>query len=168
MTQLHFGLGVCTLGQVLVAWTGAGVREVALGDDAEALAADLLSRSPGAAPAPDLGPHGDAVLRALEGGLVDVPLDPAGTDFQRRVWDALRAIPPGQTRTYAELAEALGMPATGSRAVGTACGSNAIAVLIPCHRVVRADGDLAGFRWGVERKRALLGREGALRQTSLF
>jgi AraC family transcriptional regulator of adaptative response/methylated-DNA-[protein]-cysteine methyltransferase len=168
MTQLRFGLGACALGRVLVAWTPSGVREVALGDDAEALAADLLSRSPGAAPAPDLGPHGDVVLRALEGGLVDVPLDPAGTDFQRRVWDALRAIPPGQTRTYAELAEALGMPATGSRAVGTACGSNAIAVLIPCHRVVRADGDLAGFRWGVERKRALLEREGALRQTSLF
>jgi AraC family transcriptional regulator of adaptative response/methylated-DNA-[protein]-cysteine methyltransferase len=85
-------------------------------------------------------------------------LDPQGTEFQRRVWQALRNIPAGQTRSYAQLAQAIEQPGA-VRAVGTACGANPIAVLIPCHRVVREDGGLGGYRWGIERKQRLLDRE---------
>jgi AraC family transcriptional regulator of adaptative response/methylated-DNA-[protein]-cysteine methyltransferase len=92
---------------------------------------------------------------------LDLPLDIRGTAFQQRVWEALRAIPPGSTIGYAELAARLGLP-RGARAIAQACAANAIAVAIPCHRVVRSDGALSGYRWGVERKRALLEREGAL------
>ncbi len=158
-----------TLGAVVLAWTDRGVRDVALGDDAPELERDLLERRPDATRHEGGGPHAEAARAAIDGDAgADVPLDVDGTDFQRRVWDALRAIPRGETRTYAELAAALGMPASASRAVGTACGANTLAVLIPCHRVIRGDGDLSGFRWGVARKRALLTREGALRQVSLL
>ncbi|RYF83563.1 MAG: methylated-DNA--[protein]-cysteine S-methyltransferase, partial [Comamonadaceae bacterium] len=91
---------------------------------------------------------------------VDLPLDVRGTAFQQRVWQALRAIPPGRTASYAEIAERIGAP-TAARAVAQACGANLLAVAIPCHRVVRQDGGLSGYRWGVERKRSLLAREAA-------
>ncbi len=90
----------------------------------------------------------------------DLPLDIRGTVFQQRVWEALRAIPAGRTATYAEIAKAVGHP-TAARAVAQACAANPLAIAIPCHRVVRTDGDLSGYRWGVERKRELLGREAA-------
>jgi AraC family transcriptional regulator, regulatory protein of adaptative response / methylated-DNA-[protein]-cysteine methyltransferase len=91
---------------------------------------------------------------------LDLPLDIRGTAFQERVWQALRAIPPGKTATYAEIARAVGRP-KAARAVAQACAANPLAIAIPCHRVVRADGDLSGYRWGVERKRELIAREAA-------
>lgn len=104
--------------------------------------------------------------------LVAVPLAPEGTEFQRAVWSALRAVPPGQPATYGALAARLGRPPGASRAVGAAVGSNPLAILVPCHRVLGAEGDLVGFRWGLERKRWLLAHEGwrdpASRQTTLF
>ena len=91
---------------------------------------------------------------------LDLPLDIGGTAFQQRVWEVLRTIPVGRTATYAEVAQAIGAP-SASRAVALACGANPVAVAIPCHRVVRADGSLSGYRWGIDRKRDLLTREGA-------
>ena len=165
----------CSLGRALVAWTEHGVCEVGLGDGADALIAALRARFPEAEHARSgLPPWIDAVLQAVErpqairgnapalrgGASSDVPLDIRGTAFQQRVWEALRRIPAGETRTYAQLARTLGMP-SGARAVARACASNRVAVLVPCHRVVRGDGTLAGYRWQPERKRALLQREAA-------
>lgn len=162
--RIRFGVGACSLGAILVAATERGVCAILLGDDPDALVRDLQDRFPAAAL---IG--GDA---AFEGwmaqaiGLVEAPARPhglpleiGGTVFQQRVWQALRAIPPGTTATYADVARAIGAP-RASRAVALACGANAIAVAIPCHRVVRSDGSLSGYRWGVERKRDLLAREG--------
>jgi len=156
-----------SLGLVLVAASADGVVAVLIGDDRESLRATLRDRFRGAA----LG-EGDArtdalaarVARMVESPTGDgsdaLPLDLRGTPFQRRVWEALRAIPAGTTATYAEIARRLGMP-TAARAVAQACAANAVAIVVPCHRVVRSDGSLSGYRWGVERKRALLEREGA-------
>ena len=162
---VRYAVAPSTLGAVLVAASAAGVCAVLLGDDAEALAAELRRRFPGAAPA------GDDAVPALAARVVErierpagagdapsLPLDPRGTAFQLAVWEALREIPPGQTATYTEIAARLGMP-TSARAVAQACAANPLAVLVPCHRVVRSDGGLSGYRWGVERKRALLARE---------
>jgi AraC family transcriptional regulator of adaptative response/methylated-DNA-[protein]-cysteine methyltransferase len=152
-----------TLGAVLVASGAAGVRAVLLGDDHDVLRRDVARRLPGATFV-----EGDDAARALAArvataidapeGAPEVPLDPHGTPFQRRVWQALREIPRGTTATYTEIAARLGMP-TAARAVAAACAANPIAVVVPCHRVVRSDGGLSGYRWGVERKRALLERE---------
>lgn len=162
-TRIRFAVGACSLGAVLVAATERGVCAILLGDDPEALVRDLQDRFPKAA-----FEGGDPDFEALVArvvGLVeapadglDLPLDIGGTAFQQRVWEALRAIPPGRTATYAEIAGAIGAPAA-VRAVARACGANALAVAIPCHRVVRSDGALSGYRWGVARKRALLDRE---------
>jgi AraC family transcriptional regulator of adaptative response/methylated-DNA-[protein]-cysteine methyltransferase len=162
---VRHAIAASALGLVLVAATAAGVRFVLLGDDADALRAELRARLPLATLA-----EGDERLQALAsrvaacvdgaGDAGAVPLDARGTEFQRRVWDALREIPPGATTTYAELARRVGRPAA-VRAVAGACAANPMAVLVPCHRVVRADGGLSGYRWGVERKRRLLEREGA-------
>lgn len=142
---------------------GGAVVALALAADDDALLNELRSRFPGAPLEPG---DPDAAARAV--AHVDdprqpfpFPLAPVGTPFQRRVWDLLRDIPVGTTTTYAALAEHLGDRAA-SRAVATACGANPIAVAIPCHRVLRGDGGLAGYRWGVDRKRALLVAEGAL------
>src|SRR5206468_10438401 len=142
------------------------VCAIMLGDDPEALVRDLQDRFP---KAQLLG--GDEDFEHLVAKVVgfveapalglDLPLDVQGTAFQQRVWQALRAIPTGTTASYTEIAERLGMP-KAVRAVAQACASNTIAVAIPCHRVVRHDGTLAGYRWGVERKRVLLDREAAL------
>lgn len=162
--RIRFGVGACSLGAILVAATDRGVCAILLGDDPDALVRDLENRFPAAEL---IG--GDPAFEAWMAqavGIVeaparghDLPLDIGGTAFQQRVWEALRAIPPGTTATYAEVARAIGAPGS-SRAVALACGANAIAVAIPCHRVVRSDGALSGYRWGVARKRDLLTREG--------
>ena len=154
------------LGEVLIASTTRGVCAVALGDDRAALERALRELCPDAraeAPSATQARWAADVVRAIDGGATAaIPLDVEATPFQRRVWDALCAIPRGGTRTYAQIARAIGAPATAARAVGTACGQNPVSVLVPCHRVLRGDGALGGYRWGVERKRALLLRERAL------
>ncbi len=162
-TEIHFAVGECSLGSILVAATERGVCAILLGDDPEELAHDLERRF---AQATLRG--GDAAFEALVGQAIalverpgapaSLPLDVRGTVFQQRVWRALRDIPAGKTASYAEIARAIGAP-TATRAVAQACAANPLAVAIPCHRVVRADGDVSGYRWGVERKRALLERE---------
>ena len=162
---MRFAVGECRLGAILVAATDKGVCAIFLGDDPDTLARALQDRFPKAAIT-----GGDAAFEALVARVVgfveaprqglDLPLDIGGTAFQQRVWAALRAIPVGATATYTEIAAAIGQPAA-TRAVALACAANLIAVAIPCHRVVRADGALSGYRWGVARKRDLLGLEGA-------
>lgn len=162
---IRFAVGECSLGSILVAATDKGVCAILLGDDPQALTEDLQDRF---AQAELIG--GDAQFEALVAkvvGLVeqprlglDLPLDVRGTAFQQRVWQALREIPAGETASYAQVAEKIGKPAA-VRAVAQACAANALAIAIPCHRVVRNDGALSGYRWGVERKRALLDREAA-------
>jgi len=163
---IRFAIGQSSLGAILVAATAKGVCAILLGDDAETLLRDLQDRFGGAQLV-----GGDAAFEqwmAQVIGLVetpasalDLPLDIRGTAFQQRVWQALRAIPPGSTVSYSEIAARLGLP-KAARAVAQACAANAIAIAIPCHRVVRNDGALSGYRWGIERKRLLLEREGAL------
>ena len=161
--SIRFAVGDCSLGSILVAATDKGVCAIALGDDPAALVRELQDRFPRARLVG--GDKGFEQLVAQVVGFVetparglDLPLDVRGTAFQRRVWQALREIPAGATRSYTDLAKRLGLPKS-VRAVARACASNAIAVAIPCHRIVRSDGGLAGYRWGVKRKRALLARE---------
>ena len=152
------------LGRLLVAATERGVCRVALGDTASALEADLIAEFPAAGVVQDKSGklHGwvTAILAYLDGSEpdLDLPLDIRATAFQRSVWQELRKIPFGQTRTYAEIAKRIGQP-TAARAVARACATNPAALVIPCHRVVRENGDLGGYRWGVERKEALLKME---------
>lgn len=160
---IRFAVGACSLGAILVAATGKGICAILMGDDPDQLARDLQDRFPAAELV-----GADAAFEATVAkvvGLVeapavglDLPLDVRGTAFQQRVWEALRQIPSGETISYAGLAERIGVPA-GARAIAGACAANPVAVAIPCHRVVRTDGSLSGYRWGVERKRALLERE---------
>jgi AraC family transcriptional regulator, regulatory protein of adaptative response / methylated-DNA-[protein]-cysteine methyltransferase len=162
-TEIRFAVGECSLGSILVASSSRGICAILLGDDPDALVRDLQDRF---SQATLVG--GDAAYERLVATVVafveapghglDLPLDVRGTAFQQRVWEALRRIPAGTTASYSGLARAIGAPAS-ARAVAQACGANAIAVAIPCHRVVRNDGALSGYRWGVERKRALLDRE---------
>jgi len=163
--QIRFAIGRCSLGEILVAASMRGICAIALGDDADLLLRDLQDRFPRAVL---IG--GDAEFERLVAQVVafvespaprlDLPLDVRGTAFQQKVWQVLRRIPPGKTMSYAEIARRIGMP-KATRAVAGACAANTIAVVIPCHRVVRSDGTLSGYRWGVERKRALLAREAA-------
>lgn len=160
---IRFAIGECSLGSILVAATDKGLCAILLGDDPSALARDLEDRFPRATLIGDDSAFAATV--ALVVGFVEaprlgleLPLDIRGTAFQQRVWQALREIPAGRTASYAEIAESLGMP-KAVRAVAQACGANALAVAIPCHRVVRSDGSLSGYRWGVHRKQALLERE---------
>jgi len=154
------------LGLVLVGATEAGVCAVMLADDEPTLLAALDAEFGAARLVRDdagLRYQTRAVTDYLAGGtLPDLPLDLRGTEFQQRVWTALQTIPNGSTVTYGELARAIGLP-NAQRAVASACGDNHVAVLVPCHRVVRADGGLGGYKWGVERKRRLLERESARR-----
>ena len=162
---IRFAVGECTLGSILVAATPIGVCAIEFGDDPEMLVRALQDRF---SKARLIG--GDAgfeeVVATVVGMIevpatrVDLPLDVRGTAFQRRVWQALREIPLGATASYADIAKAMGRP-KAVRAVAQACASNPIAVAIPCHRVVRTDGSVSGYRWGVDRKRALLAREKA-------
>jgi len=164
--EIRFAIAECSLGSILVAASAKGVCAIQLGDDPDALARDLQDRFPSAVLIG--GDAGFERLTAKVVGLVeapalglDLPLDVRGTVFQQRVWQALREIPVGSTASYRDVAQRIGAP-KAVRAVAQACASNTLAVAIPCHRVVRTDGALSGYRWGVERKRALLQREGAL------
>lgn len=170
-TEIRFAIGECTLGAILVAQSERGVCAILMGDDPDALARNLQDRFPRASL---IG--GDSAFEQLVATVVgfveapgkglDLPLDIRGTAFQQRVWQALRQIPAGQTASYTEIARRIGAPKS-VRAVAGACAANALAVAIPCHRVVRNDGGLSGYRWGVERKRALLDNEArALRETA--
>jgi AraC family transcriptional regulator of adaptative response/methylated-DNA-[protein]-cysteine methyltransferase len=162
--RIRYALGLTPLGRVLVAVTDRGVCAVAFGDSDEALAEELRGRFPHAGLTrvdKELGQEIEAVIASIEedGRAAGLPLDVRMTAFQQRVWRALRVIPRGQTRSYGELARELGMPG-GAQAVGQAIGSNPVALLVPCHRVVGSNGSLTGWRWGVERKRELLAMEG--------
>ncbi|MGQ0812608.1 MAG: bifunctional DNA-binding transcriptional regulator/O6-methylguanine-DNA methyltransferase Ada [Nitrospiraceae bacterium] len=162
-TDIRFAVGECSLGSILVAASPRGVCAILLGDNPEALAHDLQDRFPRANL---MG--GEPAFERLVSRVVgfveqpalglDLPLDVRGTAFQRRVWQALQKIPAGSTASYTDIAHRIGSPKS-VRAVAQACGNNVLAVAIPCHRVVRTDGDLSGYRWGVDRKRALLERE---------
>jgi AraC family transcriptional regulator of adaptative response/methylated-DNA-[protein]-cysteine methyltransferase len=162
--EIRFAVGQCALGSVLVAQSARGVCAILLGDDPDALVRDLQDRFPratflgGEAAFEQTVARVIAFVEAPARGL-DLPLDVRGTAFQQRVWAALRQIPAGSTASYAEIASRIGAP-NGSRAVAQACGANPLAVAIPCHRVVRTDGSLSGYRWGVQRKQDLLTREG--------
>jgi AraC family transcriptional regulator of adaptative response/methylated-DNA-[protein]-cysteine methyltransferase len=162
---IQFVVTGCSLGAILIAATPIGICMIEFGDDPDSLIRSLRKRFPAARPA-----DGDAAFERLAAKIValvgapasghDLPLDLHGTAFQQRVWQALRGIAPGATASYAEIAARIGRP-KAVRAVAQACASNTIAVAIPCHRVVRSDGALSGYRWGVARKRALLQREQA-------
>lgn len=159
---IRFGVAPCSLGWVLAAATARGLCAIELGDDPETLTAGLHARFPNAVRVHDPGftawmEQIIAFLAAPQRGL-DLPLDIQGTAFQRRVWAALRTIPAGSTQSYADIAAQIGAP-TAARAVASACAANKLAVAIPCHRVVRQNGDLSGYRWGIERKRRLLAQE---------
>jgi AraC family transcriptional regulator of adaptative response/methylated-DNA-[protein]-cysteine methyltransferase len=164
-TAIRFAVGECSLGSILVAQSNKGVCAILLGDDPDELVRDLQDRFPRAALV-----GGDASFERLVAKVVgcverpaagfDLPLDVRGTAFQQRVWQALREIPAGTTASYTDIAARIGAP-RGARAVAQACAANRLAVAIPCHRVVRTDGALSGYRWGVERKRDLLKREDA-------
>ena len=160
---IRFGIGSSSLGRVLAAASERGICAIMLGDDDAALIEDLERRFPNAraieADADFAATVADVVALVDEPakGLA-LPLDIRGTAFQQLVWQALRAIPAGEMRSYAEVAQAIGEP-RAARAVAAACAANKIAVAVPCHRVVHRDGSLSGYRWGVERKRALLTKE---------
>lgn len=162
-TEIRFAVGQCSLGAILVASSARGVCAISLGDDPERLVRELQDRFPQARLLGGDAGFEQVVARVV--GFVEaphlglgLPLDVRGTAFQQRVWQALREIPAGQTLSYAEVAARIGAPAA-VRAVARACANNALAVAIPCHRVVRSDGALSGYHWGVERKRALLDLE---------
>lgn len=161
--EIRFAVGECSLGSILVAQSGRGICAILLGEDPDSLLRDLQDRFPSA----HLIGGDDAFERVVAKvvGFVeaphlglDLPLDVRGTAFQKRVWKALQKIPPGKTASYTEIARRIGAPES-VRAVAGACAGNALAVAIPCHRVVRNDGALSGYRWGIERKRALLDKE---------
>ena len=168
--QIRYTTTESPLGRLLVAATAKGLCAVCLGDDDAQLELALRRAYPSADLSYDreaLGEWVDAIVRHLEGEQphLDLPLDVRATAFQRRVWAELQAIPLGETRSYGAIARAMGHP-RAARAVARACAGNRLALVVPCHRVVRGDGDLGGFRWGVERKRALLDREAREKPTS--
>lgn len=166
--QIDYALTNTSLGVLLVAATARGVCAVKLGDNVKHLEEALASEYPAAvrkrvaAPSSELQAWVDAVVAAIDAGnaRADVPLDVQASAFQWKVWRELQRIPLGQTRSYGEIAEAIGSP-RAVRAVASACANNRVALLIPCHRVIRQSGDLGGYRWGLERKRKLLEKERA-------
>ena len=161
--EIRFAVGETSLGSILVASSDKGIAAILLGDDPDALARDLQDRFPNATLVGADAAYEATIAKVVgfveapEVGL-DLPLDVRGTAFQQRVWQALREIPVGQTLSYTDIAERIGAP-SATRAVAGACAANKLAVAIPCHRVVRNDGALSGYAWGVERKRAILDRE---------
>lgn len=165
--EIRWSMADTALGKALVAATERGICAVELGEDAEALERRLRQEFPrariervDAGSDEFLAPRLQAVADRLAGLRADVPLDLMGTSFQKRVWDALMKIPAGQTLSYAELAQRLDAP-RAARAVASACAHNRIAVVVPCHRIVRGDGSLGGYRWGLPMKQSLLERERA-------
>lgn len=160
---LTFAVGQCSLGAILVASSAHGVAAILLGDDPDALVRDLEDRFAKAHLVGGDSDYEKLVARVVgmvesPGRGLDLPLDVRGTAFQQRVWMALREIPAGETASYATIADRIGSPRS-VRAVAGACAANALAIAIPCHRVVRHDGTHSGYRWGVERKRELIARE---------
>lgn len=168
---IRYAVAPCSLGWVLAAATANGLCAIEFDDQSEAVLARLQARFPQRPlhATADLDGWLPAVVALVDQPTtsLDLPLDIQGTAFQQRVWASLQRIPPGETRSYAALATELGQP-TATRAVATACAANALAIVIPCHRVVRSDGALSGYRWGVARKQALLDREATLRQHATF
>jgi AraC family transcriptional regulator of adaptative response/methylated-DNA-[protein]-cysteine methyltransferase len=164
-SPIRYVIRPCWLGSMLVAGSDVGLTAVLLGDDADALERDLRSRFREVTPADDDARFARAVAevaRLVEApaSRCEVPLDPRGTLFEQRVWQALRESPAGATATYSEIAARVDAPGA-SREVGEACAANPLAVVVPCHRVVRKNGGLGGYRWGPRRKRALLALEAA-------
>lgn len=162
-TDIRFAIGECSLGAILVAQSERGVCAISLGDQPGALVRELQDRFPRANLIGGDREFEQLVARVVgmveaPGTGLDLPLDVRGTAFQQRVWQALREIPAGQTASYSAIAQRIGAPGS-VRAVAQACSANVLAVAIPCHRVVRKDGGLSGYRWGVERKRTLLAKE---------
>jgi AraC family transcriptional regulator of adaptative response/methylated-DNA-[protein]-cysteine methyltransferase len=161
--EIRFAIGGCSLGPILIAASDRGVCAILFGDDERMLRRELERQFPRArliAGDEAFDSLSSQVIALVENprARIDLPLDIRGTAFQHRVWDALRRIPAGKTASYAEIAEAVGAPGS-ARAVARACAQNRIAIAIPCHRVVKSDGSLSGYRGGVERKRVLLARE---------
>ncbi len=161
--QINYTITDCDLGKLLVARTEKGVCAVTFGDDAETLTENLFAEYKNAAIAENntnLKDYVEAILGNLKGSnkTLDLPTDLQATAFQMRVWDILRKIPYGETVSYSRVAETLGSK-NAVRAVATACASNRVALVIPCHRVVRSNGELSGYRWGIERKKQLLEKE---------
>lgn len=162
-TQIHFALAECSLGSILVAASDKGICAISIGNDAETLLHELQDRFPRSNMT-----GGNAAFEALVAKVIgfieapkiglELPLDIQGTAFQQRVWQALREVPYGETATYSDIASRIGMP-KAVRAVASACAANTLAVAIPCHRVIRQDGSLSGYRWGIERKKVLLEKE---------
>ena len=165
VSTVRYAVGECSLGLVLVALSDKGICAILLGDAARELVRELQQRFPHSELV-DGGADFEVVLDKVVGfieapqGELELLLDFHGTAFQQRVWQALTRIPVGSTASYTDIARRIGAPKS-VRAVAQACGANAIAVAVPCHRVIRNDGALSGYRWGVERKQALLAREGA-------
>jgi AraC family transcriptional regulator of adaptative response/methylated-DNA-[protein]-cysteine methyltransferase len=164
--EIRFAVGQCSLGAILVASSRKGVVSILIDDEPEALVRALQDRFPNAQLVGADKEYEQLVARVVglvesPGADVELPLDVRGTVFQRKVWQALRKIPVGKTASYADIARRIGAP-KAVRAVAGACAANNIAVAIPCHRVIRNDGNVSGYRWGVERKRALLERESAI------
>jgi len=162
-SSITFAIGECALGKVLAARRASGVCAILIGADEQELKADLAARFPKCKlSAGSASVHDDLakIIRFVDrpGEGLDLALDLRGTPFQRRVWQALRAIPAGTTVSYTELARRIGAPRS-ARAVARACASNPAALSVPCHRAVRSNGDLAGYRWGAGRKRALIQKE---------
>ena len=167
---IHYAVADCSLGKLLVAATEKGICAVRLGDDAAGLEQELLeefSKADVRRDAEWLEGRLTVVVQYLNGAMphLDLPLDVRATAFQQRVWQALQKIPHGETRSYGQVAEAIGQP-SAVRAVARACAANPVALVVPCHRVVRSNGSLSGYRWGVERKRHLL-RQESLQQENL-
>ena len=165
--HVRYAMAECYLGWMLVAATERGVCAIEFGDHCDGLRDELTARFPAAelrGDDPEFAEWVEGILAALDRPArgLDLPLDICGTAFQRRVWQALQAVPAGSTATYADIARKIGKP-SAARAVARACAANPVAVLIPCHRVVRGDGGLGGYRWDLRRKRALLEREAAQR-----
>jgi len=163
--EVHYSIQDCSLGKVLVGMTAKGICAIFIDDDEEVLMKELADRGQ-RAPTPNFtrkvgcwGPL-TPIIDLIENPSkpFDMALDVRGTDFQRRVWQALREIPAGETRSYTDIAKSIGSP-KAVRAVAGACAANRIAVVIPCHRVIKHDGSVSGYRWGVERKKLLLARE---------
>ena len=164
--EIQVTIELTSLGMALIAGSGVGICAILIGDDGAELKADLRRRFPRAVLA-----EGDAVFRKLAAAAkaciedpraeVNVPLDLHGTPFQQQVWRALREIPAGRTASYGDLAARIGRP-RAAQAVGQAIAANPVAVIVPCHRAIRSDGSLSGYRWGVARKRLLLAREARL------
>ena len=161
--EIGYAIAKSSLGNVLVATTERGISAVYLGENEKALIAELRQEYPRAKIRPSPGVHEKwirEIVKRVEGDApsVELPLDIQATAFQRRVWQELQKIPLGTTRTYTQVAQALGKPQS-VRAVARACATNPVSIVVPCHRVIRADGQLAGYRWGLQRKEKLLERE---------